>query len=71
MVSAELFSDLKRLTRADKLRVMEFLLIELASEEGTLLKASLSYPVWTRYNSYHAAQQLLGLLRVEGQAPHG
>jgi hypothetical protein len=71
MISTELFSDLKRLARADKLRIIEFLLIELATDEGLLLKAGLSYPVWTPYNSYRTAHQLLGFLRAEEQSSHG
>ncbi len=37
-MASDMLLDLKQLDRADKLRVMQFLLTELATEEGALLK---------------------------------
>ena len=62
MIDSHLFQELGQLNRADKLRIMQFLVIELSKEEGTLLKQSGQYPVWSPYNSYEAAGSLLNLL---------
>jgi hypothetical protein len=62
MIDTYLFSKLSQLDRADKLRIMQFLVIELEKEEGSLLKAGAEYPVWSPYNSYEAANTLLNLL---------
>ena len=61
----ELLPTLKELNRADKLRVMQFLLLEIAKEEGALLNAGSSYPVWSPYNAFEAASSLLEALRME------
>lgn len=62
MLDTHLFIELGQLNRADKLRIMQFLVIELAKEEGSLLKSDAQYPVWSPYNSYEAAGSLLKLL---------
>ena len=64
MTWTNLLNDLKRLDRADKLRVMQFLLVELATEEGVLLKSGMTYPVWSPYNSYGAARQMMEMLKA-------
>ncbi len=62
----EVFPVLHELKRADKLRVLQFLVIELAAEEGvTLLEAGKSYPVWTPFNSFSAAKVLLETLEAD------
>lgn len=61
----ELLPTLKELNRADKLRVMQFLLLELAREEGTLLNAGSSYPIWSPYDAVEAASSLLEALKTE------
>jgi hypothetical protein len=65
MTWTELLSDLKQLDRADKLRVMQFLLLELATDEGTLMKSGLTYPVWSPYDSYKAAQEMGAILETD------
>ncbi len=60
----ELAPILRDLDRGDKLRVMQFLIQELAREEGALLGAD-SYPVWSPYNSFQAADVLLEALKTE------
>jgi hypothetical protein len=62
MLDTHLFSELSQLDRADKLRVMQFLVIELAKAEGSLLDPNVKYPVWSPHNSYQAADALLNLL---------
>ncbi|MEK7324796.1 MAG: hypothetical protein AAB217_06015 [Chloroflexota bacterium] len=40
------------------------MLVELATEEGVLLKSGMTYPVWSPYNSYGAARQMMEMLKV-------
>jgi hypothetical protein len=64
MSVAELLPVLKELPRADKLRVMQFLLSELA-REGALLEADTEYPVWSPYDSCEAAIGLSNALKTD------
>lgn len=61
MTTAELFSTLREMPRADKLRVMQFLIAELAKEEEPTLTHSVSAP----FNSHGAAHKLAQLLESE------
>ena len=66
MSLTEVLPVLHELKRADKLRVLQFLVIELAADEGvTLLEAGKSYPVWTPFNSFSAAKVLLETLEAD------
>ena len=61
----ELFPAVKTLPRADKLRLMQFLVIDLAQEEGVpLLTANVEYPVWTPLNAFDAADTLVQMLKT-------
>jgi len=62
----ELAPILTSLDRADKLRVMQLLIQELAKEEGALLTSD-SYPIWSPYASFEAANVLLDALNKEHQ----
>lgn len=63
MTVTELFPPLKQLSRADKLKVMQFLIAELAKEEDVpTLQDGAVYPVWTPLNSHAAAHKLGELL---------
>ena len=63
---ADLLLKLRTLPRADKLRVMQFLVSELAKDEGLLLfEQESDYPLWTPYNAFDAAKTLLDVLREE------
>lgn len=64
MSVAELLPSLRELNRADKLRVMQFLVQELAQEEA-LLQAGQSYAVWSPYEAHDAARTLLAVLESE------
>ena len=70
MIPANLISDLRKLDRGDKLRVMEFLVLELTKEEGALLKAGSEYPIWSPFNQQEAAQTMLELLKSHQQNNH-
>ena len=65
MTVAELLPTLRDLTRADKLKVMQFLVTELAREEEPTLTAGATYPVWSPLNSHEAARKLGQLLESE------
>ena len=63
MSLAELFPVIKTLPRADKLRLMQFLVVDLARAEGVpLFEAEAEYPIWTPLNAFDAAETLMRLL---------
>lgn len=62
----ELLAELRRLDRADKLRAMQVLVTELASEEGALLVPGGEYQVWSPHDAADAAVALNRLLESEG-----
>ena len=62
----ELLPKVQSLPRADKLRLMQFLVFELAREEGVaLLQPGEEYPIWTPYSAFDAATTLLNALGEE------
>jgi len=66
----ELWPRLKELSRMDKLRVMHFLLLELAGEESAvLLEDGASNPVWSPYEAFDAADTLVAVLETTSQEP--
>ena len=60
----ELAPILTGLDRADKLRVIQLLIQELAKEEGALLSDN-SYPIWSPFASFEAADILIEALNEE------
>lgn len=70
MVSAELLNSVRKLNRADKLYVMQVLISELAQEESDLLKPEQSYPVWSPYDAFEAANTMLDVLRAAKPQNH-
>jgi hypothetical protein len=65
----ELFPVVKSLPRADRLRLMQLLVIDLAQEEGiSLFEAEAEYPVWTPLNAFDAAETLMQLLQAHKSA---
>ena len=65
----ELLPTLHALSRADKLRVIQHLVVELAQDEGVpLFEAGASYPIWTPFEAYDAAASLLKMLEAERAA---
>jgi hypothetical protein len=70
MSLTDLVPAVKMLPRADKLRLMQFLIIDLAQEEGIpLLSAEAEYPIWTPLNAFDAADTLLQMLQTHQAAP--
>ena len=68
MELTELLPRLRELDRSDKLRVMQFLVFEIAKEENALLNIGESYPVWSPFNSFEAASILLTTLKEDQHA---
>ncbi len=65
MSAEELFVELRKLTRVDKLRAMQLLLLELASEEDALLVSEAQYDVWSPFDASSAAEKLMEMLESD------
>ena len=65
MTIAELLPTLRNLPRAEKLKVMQFLVAELANEEEPTLQPGAIYSLWSPLNSHEAAHKLSQLLESE------
>ncbi len=63
MVSSDLLNTLQELNRADKLYVVQVLISELAQQETNLIKPGHSYPVWSPYDAFDAANTMLEVLQ--------
>ncbi len=70
MVSSELISTLRGLSRADKFYVMQVLISELAQQETELIKPDQSYPVWSPYDAVEAADTMLNVLQAAKTQDH-
>lgn len=70
MSLTELLPVIHDLPRADKLRLMQVLVAEIASEEAIVLHPTdLTHSIWTPYDAYDAAATLLHVLH-EDQVAH-
>lgn len=66
MAIAELLPTLRKLPRSEKLKVMQFLLAELAQEEEEpSLQPGATYWIWSPFNTHTAAHQLSALLESD------
>jgi hypothetical protein len=66
----QLLPAVRSLPRADKLRLMQLLVVDLAREEGVpLLEVGTPYPIWTPYHAYDAAATLLHVLEESETIP--
>ena len=70
MVSAELVSTLRSLSRADQFHVMQLLISELAQQEIDLIKPDQSYPGWSPYDADEAADTMLKVLQAAKTENH-
>lgn len=61
MISNELLEELQKLNRADKLRVIQILANDLASEEPYFIPGA-TYEILTPYDNEGAAETLLKML---------
>jgi len=67
MLITELLPQLRELSRADQLRVMQFLVSELAKEEGLTSVSEVETCVERLHNSHTAAHQLTQFLEEQKQ----
>ncbi|HNC84029.1 MAG TPA: hypothetical protein PK999_13335 [Nitrospira sp.] len=67
----QLVPVLHALPRREKVKVMKFLLDELAEEESELLTAHQAYPIWTPLQADRAAETLLALLAEKNGVKNG
>jgi hypothetical protein len=65
MTTTELFLALKSLPRSEKLKVMQFLIAELARDEEPSLQSGATYSLWSPLNSHEAAHKLSGMLKAD------
>ncbi|ACC81476.1 hypothetical protein [Nostoc punctiforme] len=70
MVSAELISTLRELSRADKFYIMQVLISELAQQETDLIKPDQFYHVWSPYDAVEAADTMLKVLQAAKTQDH-
>lgn len=70
MVSPELLTTIQGLTRADKLYIMQVLISELAQQETDLIKPDKSYPIWSPYDAFEAANTMLKVLQINKNEDH-
>ncbi len=70
MVSSELISTLRALSRSDKLYIMQLLISELAQQETELIKGGQAYPVWSPYGADEAADTMLKVLQAAKAQDH-
>ena len=70
MTPAALFPTLKNLPRAEKLKVIQFLIAELAREDESILQAGATYSLWSPFNSHEAAHKLGELLASDQATPN-
>ncbi|MBD2577882.1 hypothetical protein [Oscillatoria sp. FACHB-1406] len=64
MVSSELISTLKKLSRSDKFQIVQILISELAQQESELIQPNQSYPIWSPYDAFEAADTMLKVLNA-------
>ena len=63
MSLSELLPMLQTLPRADKMRLIQLLVVNLAREEGVpLVEVGMHYPIWSPYDAFDAADSLLKML---------
>ncbi|MEH2087157.1 hypothetical protein [Nostoc sp.] len=64
MVSSELLNILQGLSHVEKLYIVQVLISGLAQQEADLIKTEQSYPVWSPYNAFEAANTMLEVLQA-------
>lgn len=62
MVSSDLISTLRELSRSDKFYIMQLLISELAQQETSLIQPDQAYPVWSSYDAVEAADTMLNVI---------
>lgn len=70
MTMDTLIPTLRELSRAEKLRAIQFLAAELEKEEALTLEPGREYAIWSPYESYTAVSQLQQLLDEHKKSRH-
>jgi hypothetical protein len=71
MSNIELLDRVGRLSRSEKFQMVQFLMAELAKEEGLKpLDNGADYRLWSPYDYSDAAQKLMSLLEQEEIGEH-
>jgi hypothetical protein len=66
MSLAELMPTLKSLPRDEKIQVLRLLAFDLTQDAGVnVFQSGASYPIWTPFSAYDAAQSLQRLLEED------
>jgi hypothetical protein len=68
MTTTDLYPTLRSLPRVEKLKVMQFLITELAKEDEPTLQAGATYSLLSPLNSHEAAHKLGQLLEADQRA---
>jgi len=69
MTLNELLPSLHALPRADKLRLIQLLAVDVACEEGIVpADTDTTYPVWSPHEAFDGAATLLRVLEQENAA---
>lgn len=63
MTATELLPLLQDLKRSEKLFIMQFLISDLVQEESKWLQPDQTYPIWSPYDAYDAADVMLNTLK--------
>jgi hypothetical protein len=71
MVSPELINELHQLSAADKLRVVQLLVNDLAVSDIQLMFPNRSYEIWSPYDSAGAAIKLQQMLDDDKRSHNG
>ena len=70
MISSDLISTLRELSRSDKFYIMQLLISELAQQETSLIQPDQAYPVWSPYDAVEAADTMLKALNAAKAQDH-
>lgn len=65
MSNPELLDQLRQLSCAEKFQMMQFLMAELAKEEGIVMGDEAAEIMYSVHTSNSAAEQLMQLLEIE------
>lgn len=64
MISSDLISPLRGLSRSDKFYIMQLLVSELVQQETELIQPEQAYPVCSPYGANEAADTMLKVLKA-------
>jgi hypothetical protein len=62
MLTEKFLEEMRQLSRADKLRIIQMLLHDLAIEENAALDTDSVYEIWSPYDSAETAAALMQML---------